>query len=450
MFYRKVIKDLEKWSGSPYRKPLLLRGARQVGKTTAVRMFSKSYDCFIELNLELSADREIFETTDDVEKLFELILLSKGIEGKAKKTLLFIDEIQNSTPAFKSLRYFYEKLPHIHVIAAGSLLEIYMVKQSPGMAVGRVENMWMHPMDFEEYLLAAGQDKLLEYMDTIPYPEHVYALLREHFMDYALIGGMPEAVKIYLETKSIQSVRKVLETIALGYNDDIVKYAHTSQQAEIIRFVWQNIPYNLGRQISFNKFAGSNSHTRVIRAAVDILELSSLIRALYPYTVSELPAIPNRRKNPKFLILDTGLLNYIADTQSEYYGAKDLNSIFKGMAMEHIVGQSLLMQLKNMGQELSFWMRDLKSAQAELDYVLPYDKKLIPVEVKAGAKGSLKSLLSYMEISGFEVAVRIYDGEFSIDEISLPNGNSFKLLNLPLPLSTRVYEYIDFALKPLF
>jgi hypothetical protein len=420
-----------------------LRGARQVGKTTAIRMFSESFDTFIELNLELEGDRELFENETDVERLYNYILLRKGIAKPGKRVLLFIDEIQNSDKALNSLRYFYEQKPTLYVVAAGSLLEMYLTKSRIGLAVGRIENLWMHPMDFDEFLEAAEQTALLKAMKEIPCPDYVTKVARDWFMQYALIGGMPEVVKVYLESKDITKVRNIMKNLLITYADDMIKYAKTNEQAEIIRFVWEHIPLETGKQVSFNLFGGSSYKTQTIKSAMLLLEQSSLLKLIYPYTTYDLPALPLKTKKPKLLILDTGLLNYMAGVQDEYFGVNNLNSIYKGIAMEHLVGQLLTANNNDGFFPLSFWVKDKRSSSAEIDFVIAWKRQLIPIEVKAGSSGSLKSLMVYMNESGCELAIRIYDGDFSLQEITLETGKKFRLLNLPLPLTGRILEYIE-------
>jgi predicted AAA+ superfamily ATPase len=443
MYKRKIGAALSVWADSPYRKTLLLRGARQVGKTTAIRMFSESFDTYIELNLEEDGDRELFEKETDVERLYNYILLSKRIASPGKRVLLFIDEIQNSAKAIHSLRYFYEKKPDLYVVAAGSLLEMYLTKSRIGLAVGRIENLWMHPMDFDEFLEAAGQTALLNAMNEIPCPDYVTRVAREWFMQYALIGGMPEVVKVYLETRDIIQVRNLMKNLLITYSDDMIKYANTSEQAAIIRFVWEHVPLETGKQVSFNLFGGSSYKTHTIKSAMLLLEHSSLLKLVYPYTTCELPALPVKTKKPKLLILDTGLLNYMAGVQDEYFGITNLNSIYKGIAMEHLVGQLLTANISDSFLPLSFWVRDKRGSSAEIDFVLAWERQLIPIEVKAGSSGSLKSMMIYMRESNSDLAIRIYDGEYSLQEITLDTGKKFRLLNLPLTLSCRILEYIE-------
>jgi len=406
-------------------------------------MFSESFDTYIELNLELPADREIFANFREINSLFNLILLKKQVKSQSGRTLLFIDEIQYSATAMQALRYFHEEMPELYVIAAGSLLELYLFREKVEISVGRVEYRWLYPMNFEEYLQAAGQNRLLELLSESTFPDYAESSLREQFLQYALIGGMPEVVKTWLETKNIMEVRKCQEAILTAYRDDILKYSHTSDQSAVLQHIFNTAFSEVGRQISFEGFGGSSFKSQSVRNAFIILEKTSFFSLLYPYTSTILPTVPQRRKRPKLLMLDTGLLNYQANVMEEYFTAKRLDSVFKGIAMEHIVGQMLLSIQQKYRFELSFWKRDARSSTAEVDYVIIYRGKMIPIEVKAGKSGSLKSLLLFMDNAEHGLAIRIYDGEIGKELLSTPNGKSFTLLNLHLGQTMRIPYYID-------
>lgn len=448
MFIRKINTFLKDWSESSYRKPLLIMGARQVGKTTAIRMFSQNFDVYIELNLELEADRDLFAKESDVKRLYNLILLAKRIGNSDGKVLLFIDEIQYSAAAIASLRYFYELMPELYVIAAGSLLEVYLNKSRIGMPVGRISSVWMLPLDFEEFLEAAGQDALLASLREIPFQNYLLPVLRQWFRQYALIGGMPEVVKIYLETNDISKVRSIQIDLLSAYDDDMVKYAQTKEQADIIRFVWKHLPLEVCKQVSFSGFGSSEFRTEPIRSALRMLELCGLINLIYPYTTYELPALENTSKRPKLLMLDTGLLNYLANVQMEYFGTSDLNSIYKGIAMEHLIGQALISIGSDSLHPLGYWVRAKTGSSAEIDYLFRYGTKLIPLEVKAGKSGTLRSLRVFMEDCPHNLAIRIYDGDLVIQELSRQNGTKYTLLNLPLPLISRLPEFVNSWFSP--
>lgn len=442
MFHRLILSALKEWSEFKYRKPLVLRGARQVGKTTAVRMFGKNFDTYIELNLEDKADRDVFVSGTDVQTVFNLIIVTKKITQTGKRILLFIDEIQNSPEAMQSLRYFYEKMPELYVIAAGSLLDIYIRRNRLEIAVGRIEYLWMYPCTFDEFLVATGQDNLLALMNNIPFPDHAYNILRRAFSEFALIGGMPEVIQSWSESNNLADVRKVQDNIILSFTDDAVKYAATSDQANVLKHIFRVVYNEVCRQVTFEGFGKSDFKSQQIKNSVVLLEQASLLHLLYPYTSSDLPSIPKRSKRPKLLFLDTGFINMQANIQADYFTATNLNSIYKGIAMEHLVGQQLIAMSKKQGFELGFWVRNARGSSAEVDFVIIWKNMMIPVEVKSGKTGTLKSLMLFMDEAPHNLAVRIYDGKTSLEKHKTPSGKEFKLLNLNLGLTTKIIDYI--------
>lgn len=443
MFLRKINRYLKEWSKFDFRKPLLIRGARQVGKTTAVRMFAQEFDVFIELNMELDDDRELFETETDINRLCNLILIVKGVESSAGRVLIFIDEIQNSEKAIASLRYFYEQRPDLYVIAAGSLLEVFLDRQRIGLPVGRVSSVWLYPLDFEEFLGAAEQHQLLDALKEQPQQASLLPVINRWFRQYALIGGMPEIVSAFLKTDDLSVVRRMQSDLLAAYDDDMVKYAQTRDQADAIRLIWKRLPMEVCKQVSYSGFGKSELRTESVRSAMRILEQCGLIYMVFPYTAYELPALPDDSKNAKLLMLDTGLLNYLAGVQAEYFGDESLNSIYKGVAMEHLIGQSLISQGGEEILPLSYWQRAKKGSTAEIDYVYRHQGKLIPIEVKAGKSGHLRSLLLFMEKSPQSLAIRFYDGEFKEQTIERREGKPFTLLNIPLALVGNLRKYIQ-------
>ena len=221
-FYRNAEQDLMKWKTSPYRKPLVLRGARQTGKTTLIKNFGQSFDCFIYLNLEAEQDRRLFENELSVRDLIQYICLEKGIRRQGE-TLLFLDEIQYSARAVMLMRYFYEELPELYVISAGSLLEIMMEKRKISFPVGRVEYLYLFPMCFEEFLCALGEEAALEYYRQTPVPALAHDKLNRLFRLYTFAGGMPEAVARYAETRDLSQLPPVYSNLLAAYKDDVSK-----------------------------------------------------------------------------------------------------------------------------------------------------------------------------------------------------------------------------------
>lgn len=444
MFNRRILVELRSWAERPHRKSLILRGARQVGKTTAIRMFGKEFDHFIELNLEEPDNRAIFKDGTDVVSVFNLIMLKKGINPEGGRVLLFIDEIQHSPQALLSLRYFYERMPHLYVIAAGSLLDVYLRRDRLEVPVGRVEYLWMYPCNFEEFLEAAGQRQLLELVTTIPFPEWAQPALREQFVRYALVGGMPEAIIVWLQTENIMETRRVLSNILGTYRDDAVKYAASPEQSGIIRFLIGVAPSQATKQISFERFGGSAFRAQQVKTSFSLLELASLLTLLYPYTTGVLPALPKLGKKPKLQFLDTGFINLQANLHDEYFLSPGLHAIYKGVAMEHLVGQQLISTWSGPFTAPGFWVRDSRGSSAEVDYTVIWNGHLIPIEVKAGKTGTLRSLMLFMEEADHGLAVRIYDGPTRWESLKTPTGKPFNLLSLNLGLSTQLCSYLQY------
>ena len=444
MFNRKIIKELENWALRENRKPLILRGARQVGKTTLINQFSKQFDEYIYLNLETDEDKKLFYNFKNVDELVQAIFFIKNKKfNKNSKTLLFIDEIQESPKAIEMLRYFYEKIPELFVVAAGSLLEsVFNFKVN--YPVGRVEYLVLRPVSFIEYLEAIGEQTAIEQLGNIPLENFAYEKLMKLFHTYALIGGMPEVIKYYSENKELTGLKNIYESLITSYLDDVEKYATNSTRAVILRHTIRSCFTEAGRRIKFQGFGNSNYKSREIGEALKTLEQTLLINLIYPITAQVLPMIPNKKKSPRLQILDTGLLNYFAGIQQDIIQTNDLNNIYKGTVIEHLVGQELLSSQYNAMSSLHFWVRDKNSSSAEIDFLFPYQNKLIPVEVKSGKEGTLKSLHLFMDHAPHNIAIRLYSGGFRISEIKSQLGISFKLINLPYFLTSQIEKYIKF------
>lgn len=444
MFGRKYIKLLQDWKQKPNRKPLILRGARQVGKTTIVNLFAKDFEQYIYLNLDELSDKKLFEENEDFEKLIDAIYFYKNASPEVTDTLIFIDEIQNSANAVSMLRYFYEKKPDLYIIAAGSLLES-LIDVNISFPVGRVEYMVVHPLTFEEFLTASKEDNALDAYNTIPMPGYAYDKLSDLFKIYSLIGGMPEVVKVYLETKDFNRVKQVISSLITAYKDDVEKYTGKSNGRDIIRHIIENAFYYTCNRITFQGFGNSNYRSREVGESFRILEKAMLLRLVYPATQYCIPIIPDKKKKPRLHLLDTGLVNYVAGIEKEVYSEKNLLDAYKGKVAEHIVGQELIGLGTQPDHKINFWVRDKKQASAELDYLMKFENHLIPIEVKSGSSGKLKSLHMFMNNSQTDVATRFYSGKFSVESAQTISGKKFKLINLPLYLSGKIKEYVELS-----
>jgi hypothetical protein len=443
VYPRKIVAELKKWADSPTRKPLVLRGARQVGKTTAVQMFAAEFDTFISLNLEQSGDRSIFTAGSSLANVLDALYFIKQVpRNKTGRTLIFIDEIQKSPEAVALLRYFYEEAPDLYVIAAGSLLET-MLNTHVSFPVGRVEFLLMHPFSFEEFLIATEQKMALEAYKKIPIPAYAHEKMCELFKKYILVGGMPEAVKNYAETGELTRLDKIHESLILAYLEDVEKYAEKQRMAPIIRHVISSAFNETSGRIRYDGFGNSNYLSRDIKEAFAVLQKAFLFFVVYPVTATSLPLMPDTKKSPRLHTLDTGLVVFKTDMRKALFSATDISAVFSGRIIEHIVGQELYAKSSSPLYQLNFWARDKSQSSAEVDYVLAINGNLIPIEVKTGASGRLRSLHAFINAAPHSIAVRLYGGVFGKEKIKTINGKEFTLLNIPWYQAAMVEEYVN-------
>ncbi|MBN1198058.1 MAG: AAA family ATPase [Bacteroidales bacterium] len=441
IFNRKALFKLMKWKESPGRKPLLIRGARQVGKSTLIRQFAAEFTHFIELNLEKDQYRRLFEEVDSVSYLMDAIYLITRIPKTDKPTLLFLDEIQESPKAIQQLRYFYEELPHLYVVAAGSLLE-FVLKKVASFPVGRVEQMVLHPFDFEEFLMAEGNQQALTELNTIPCHGFGYQSMTEQFHNYTIVGGMPEAIKQYVTDHSFANIGGIYDALWQGYKDDAEKYASNQTERKIIRHVIDSSPNEKDR-ISFEGFGNSVYRSREIGKALRALDLARVVRLVYPSTSLTPPMNEDLKKRPRLQFLDTGLLNHALNIQAEMIGVNDLHLVCKGRIIQHMVIQELQSQHDSTLYKPHFWVREKAKSSAEVDLVYHYKQYLIPIEIKSGEQGKLRSLHQFMESCGHPYAVRLLANRFSVENVKTPSGIPYLLMNLPYYLGTKLPQYIE-------
>lgn len=443
MYPRKIINDLNKWAVSSTRKPLVLRGARQVGKTTAVKMFAEGFETFIPLNLELAADLALFSEGSSISSILEAIYFLKMVPKKeGGRILIFIDEIQKSPAAVAMLCYFYEEAPHLYVIAAGSLLET-MLDTRISFPVGRVEFMLMHPFTFEEFLGALGENQAQEKLKTIPIPQYAHEKMSALFRQYILVGGMPEAVKVYAESRELSRLDHVHESLIIAYFEDVEKYASSQRMTPIIRHVIASAWGEAAGRIRYDGFGNSNYLSRDIKEALVILQKAFLFQVVHPVTATTLPLMADTKKSPRLHTLDTGLVLFKTDMRKTLFSCTDISAVYSGRIVEHIVGQELYATSNSPLYSLNFWARDKMQSNAEVDYVLPIQNHLVPIEVKSGATGRLRSLHAFVNASSHATAVRLYGGMFSVEKAKTIAGKQFTLINIPWYQASLVEAYAE-------
>ena len=444
IFKRNASRNLEAWKNSSHRKPLIIRGARQVGKTTLVKEFAKSYKYTILLNLEKSSDIDFFNKYDQAKVLLESLLLTKNISiDSIGETLLFIDEVQESPRAIQMLRYFYEEFPDLHVITAGSLLEFAM-KKVKSFPVGRVEYLYLHPLDFREYLEAIDHHAALKQIDKIPYDSFAHKTLLDLFNQYAIIGGMPEIVSNFIEKESLSELPNVYESIWGTYRSDVGKYAANETERKVIKHIMSAAHLYVDQRIKFQYFGQSNYRSREVGEAFRNLNDAKVIRLIYPTTDVEFPVKPDLRKSPRLQFLDTGLINNELGIQAEMLAFTDLSNSYKGAVIPHLITQELISMNTLNDNKPHFWIREKKQSSSEVDLVYTHQNKVIPIEVKSGKEGTLRSLHQFIDHTNHPYAVRMYAGEFNVTETKTPGGTPYLLLNLPYFLGTKIPDYIQF------
>ncbi len=447
LFSRNAEKQLIDWKDAPNRKPLIIRGARQVGKTTLVQNFASIYKKFISLNLEKEKDKNFFELYDNVHDIVDALFLDQNIEAtELNNTLLFIDEIQESPKAIAFLRYFFEEIPLLHVICAGSLLE-FAIKNVKNFPVGRVSFLYLHPFNFQEYLAANEKILLLEKLKSVPVKATAHSILMENFHRYAMIGGMPEIIQNDFKLKKISNLSSVYESVLETYKSDVVKYSRGNTERSVIKYIVDNAASFIDKRITFQGFGNSNYKSREVGEAFRALDASKFIQIIYPTTDTTPPLNPNLRKSPKIQFLDTGLVNYSLGIQSEMLSMKDFNDAYNGSIIPHLLFQELISLQVETNKRYYFWVREKKQSSAEVDLIYTYKNLAIPVEIKSGATGKLKSLHQFIEAVDHPYAIRMYAGALQIERAITPGKKPYLLMNLPYYLGTMMPEYVDWFIK---
>ncbi|MDR1719460.1 MAG: AAA family ATPase [Dysgonamonadaceae bacterium] len=430
MITRKAIDYLKQWKERSDRKPLVLRGARQVGKTTLVETFAKEYDVFLHLNLERPADRELFERYHEVSELLRAIFVHKNKIDHGT-VLLFIDEIQYSKRAVAILRYFYEDLPRIHVITAGSLLETVIDVRKISFPVGRVEYLPIRPCTFLEFLSGTGNDFDVNVIQSFE-ADFVHDRLMKHFHEYTLVGGMPAIVSKYAENHDVLVLKRLYNSLLQAYKDDVEKYTRNATTIRAIRTILDVGWMQAGSTITFEKFGASDFSSKEMSPAFQTIQKAMLLELVYPSSSVQMPVLQNLRRQPKLLWLDTGLVNYFSGIQKEVFSVADIQDVWRGRIAEHIVGQELLALDDSILNKRQYWRRDKQGSEAEVDFIYKYNSMAIPVEVKSGHNSRLTSLHLFMDECPHDFAVRVWSQPLSLDEVTSPRtGKRFRLLSLP-------------------
>jgi len=447
MYERELINQLRQWSNKQSHKPLVIRGARQVGKSTLVEEFGREFDVFIKVNLELSEDAAIFQRTDNVQEIWQYLCLRNHVVSTPdKRMLLFIDEIQEEPAAVSMLRYFYEKMPWLYVITAGSRLQS-LLKKHISFPVARVEYLNLRPFSFMEYVNATQGSEWCDLLRKLSVSPVMHDKFISLFNLYALVGGMPEVVADYAQYHDIERLSPIFNSLLKGYNEDVERYAKNEEQVRIIRHILDTAWFSAAESITFANFGNSSYTSTQIHEAMDCLELAYILSLDYPVTSSDIPAIPSKRRSPKLIMVDNGITNFVAGIQIEYLQSKELLDTWRGRAAEQIVAQELRILLdRNYKEHQYYWVRDKKGTNSEIDFVWQTANQIIPIEVKAGTNSHLRSLHSFVNnASHYVTAIRFWSGEYFVQDAKTPapDNKPYRLINVPFYYVGQLQEILQ-------
>lgn len=452
--HRECLHDFKLWfKRKGGRKPLLIRGARQTGKTTAIRMFTEECGLtLIELNMEKKWGFASLFQNNDPRKVIEAIELELNCDIDPETTLLFFDEVQASPALLALLRYFYEEIPEYAVVATGSLLEFVLASPEFSLPVGRIELYHMGPFSFEEFLSALDNKRALKYIRNCTIDDPVSSAVHDQLNMltrlYMVVGGMPESITTYKESNSLREVERIksgiIETFILDFN----KYGSKANPV-LLRKIFAALPAMLGRKVVYSNI-DPHVRSKDLAPALDQLCLAKVVSKVFHSAANGLPLAAE--VNDRFfkpLLLDVGLLlTQLHLNPVDVEHAEDINFVNRGSLAEQFIGQQLYhMAPSYRDPELYYWAREKKGASAEVDYIcVDGHTRIVPVEVKSGKTGSLRSLQTIMQEKGFGVALRFNSAALSVvsEARVTPKGPAaYQLLSLPHYLVQQVNRLLE-------
>ena len=407
---RDIDKVLLSWKTDRDRKPLLIRGARQVGKSSSIEQFGTHFEQFITVNFEKNKNlQSLFDGDLDVKE----ICLKLSVQFKKpiipEKTLLFFDEIQTCPNAIMSLRYFYEDYPELHIIAAGSLLE-FALEELPTFGVGRIDSLFMYPFSFQEFMLACDEELLWDEVCKSSPEKPLFPAFHEKCLDllkkYLIIGGMPSAVSNFLENKDMLKVQKSLDRLILSFQNDFAKYKKRLP-AFLLREVFAAVVKQAGGKFIYSKAADTSQYN--IKRAVNVLIMAGLVIPVVSSSANGIPlGAEVNYKNCKMLLLDTGIFQRLLNLElSDFLFSADFEVINKGAIAEQFVGLELIKNSSPyMPENLYYWTREKEKSQAEVDYLIQHNGKIVPLEVKSGKSGKMQSMHLFLKEKQAEYGIR--------------------------------------------
>ncbi|MFU0537697.1 ATP-binding protein [Gardnerella greenwoodii] len=440
---RLIMSKLLAWKNSPYRKPLILKGVRQVGKTWVLKEFGKLYYKNIAyFNFDENKEyKQFFETTKSVERILQNLMLASGKKIEAENTLIIFDEVQDCPEVINSMKYFYENAPQYHVACAGSLLGITLAKPS-SFPVGKVNFMQINPMTFTEFLLANGDENLAKYIEQIdkiePIPDAFFNPLYEKLKMYYVTGGMPESVLMWAKARDVNAMQETLFEIITAYERDFAKHPNVSEFPKI-SMIWNSIPSQLARENKkfLYKVVKNGARAREYEDALQWLVSAQLVYKIYRSTAPNLPiAAYDDVSAFKIYLADVGLLRRLAQlAPTAFAEGNRLFTEFKGALTENYVLQALLTQFEVIPR---YWSQT--NPPYEVDFLIQRDNDIFPIEVKSEANINSRSLKKFKELFPNQTKLRI---RFSLNNLKLDDD----MLNIPLFMADYTDKLIELALK---
>lgn len=442
-FPRSADHRLAEWLAHPRRKPLILRGARQTGKTTAIRRLGAGAPLMIELNLERHDDLALVRTCQSAADLLRRLEVRGNLSSIPAGAILFLDEIQEHPDGLKWLRFFYEDRPDLAVVAAGSLLEVRLRKESLPFPVGRVEFLRLEPLTFLEFLRATEDERLADELqqafdDGGGVDPGLHDLAMQRLRDFLLVGGLPEAVDVWRSSRSQVEVGAVHGALRQAYAEDLLKY-RTRGGTEHLEAVLAAAPAHYGSRFKVRQLV-PGMKDRPVAEALSLLEQAMVLFRVAPTAERSLPLVTRTRAAHKLLPLDVGLALSELGIRPEHLADKPVEAILDGRIAEMFVGIQLLAAHPEQPRTLCFWTREGTSrSNAEVDYLVPTAAGVLPVEVKAGAAGSLKSLHQFLAGAGRDLGVRLSSAPGGLERLSagISSGRTldYRLRSVPLYLA---------------
>lgn len=440
---RFILKQLLNWKNSPYRKPLILKGVRQVGKTWVLKEFGRRYyENTAYFNFDENEEyKQFFETTKDVNRILQNLMLVSGQKILQEKTLIIFDEVQDCPEVINCMKYFCENAPGYHVACAGSLLGIALAKPS-SFPVGKVNFMQIDPMTFTEFLMANGDENLVDYLKTVdilePIPNAFFNPLYEKLKMYYVTGGMPESVLMWTNARDVSAMQKALFDIIGAYERDFAKHPNVSEFPKV-SMIWKSIPSQLARENKkfIYKAVKEGARAREYEDALQWLVDARLVHKIYRSTAPSLPVSAYDDLSAfKIYLVDVGLLRRLAMLAPTAFGEGNrLFTEFKGALTENYVLQTLLTQFEVVPR---YWSQS--NPPYEIDFLIQRDNDIFPIEVKSETNTTSKSLKKFKELFGDKVKLRI---RFSLDNLKLDGD----VLNIPLFMADHTDRLIELALK---